>query len=113
MIYNFSFLLIFFVLIFLLFHDWIDIYPLNDLSYFNKKVSLKNKIIMTVINSLFAFIHFFILCYYYSDQSISLPAFKYIIFYNILFIIGIIFSWWIPYFFGWPKQQIKELEIFK
>lgn len=97
------------ITLFLLFHDWINIYPLNDLATFNKHCSLRNKILMTIINTPFFIVYTLILLWYW---SIPFPfhAKLYLILCNVLFGIGIIFSWWIPYFFGWPTQQVKELQ---
>jgi len=96
------------IILFLLFHDWIDIYPLNDLETFNKHCSLRNKILMTLINTPFFIIYTGILLYYWS-APIPWYANAYLIMCNLLFLIGIIFSWWLPYFFGRPATQVKEL----
>jgi hypothetical protein len=96
------------ITLFLLLHDWIDIYPLNDLETFNKHCSLRNKILMTIINTPFFIIYTGILVYYWATP-IPLYAHAYLIMCNVLFLIGIIFSWWLPYFFGRPISQVKEL----
>ena len=97
-----------FIVLFLLLHDWINLYPLNDLTTFNKHCSLRNKILMTIINTPFFIIYTTILLYYWSTPF-SLYAKAYLIICNALFFTGIIFSWWAPYLFGWPKNQTQEL----
>jgi hypothetical protein len=96
------------ITLFLLLHDWINIYPLNDLATFNKYCSLRNKIIMTIVNTSFFIIYTLILMYYWTT-TFSSYAKIYIVTCNTLFLIGILFSWWIPYLFGWPKEHIKDL----
>lgn len=98
-----------FITLFLLFHDWIDIYPLNDLATLNKHCSLRNKILITIINTPFFIVYTLILLWYWSTPF-PFHAKLYLILCNVLFGIGIIFSWWIPYLFGWPIQQVKELQ---
>jgi hypothetical protein len=97
-----------FIFLFLLLHDWIAIYPFNDLATFNKHCSLRNKILMTVFNAPFFLIYTLILLYYWSTPF-SFSAKMYLLICNTLFFTGILFSWWIPYFFGWPVEQTKEL----
>jgi len=96
------------ITLFLLLHDWIDIYPLNDLETFNKHCSLRNKILMTVVNTPFFIVYTAILLLYWSTP-LPFYAKTYLIICNTLFSIGILFSWWLPYFFGWPSEQTKEL----
>lgn len=96
------------ILLFLLLHDWIDIYPFNDLATFNQHCSLRNKILMTVFNAPFFLVYTCILLYFWS-MPFSLYAKSYLIICNVLFFTGIIFSWWMPYLFGWPKEQTQEL----
>ena len=96
------------IILFLALHDWIDIYPLNDLETFNKYCSLRNKILMTIINTPFFIIYTGILLYYWITPF-PCWAITYLIICNLLFLGGIIFSWWLPYFFGWPISQVKEL----
>lgn len=97
------------IILFLALHDWIDMYPLNDLETFNKHCSLRNKILMTVINTPFFIIYTAILLSYWTTPF-SFWAKIYLIVCNALFLFGIIFSWWLPYFFGWPASQVKELQ---
>jgi len=97
-----------FITLFLLLHDWINIYPLNDLTTFNKHCSLRNKIVMTCVNTPFFIIYTTTLLYYWATPF-SWYAKIYLIICNALFSIGIMFSWWLPYFFGWPTEQTKEL----
>ena len=96
------------ITLFLLLHDWIDIYPLNDLAIFNKHCSLRNKVLMTIVNTPFFIIYTALLLFYWSTPF-SWYAASYLIVCNVLFCIGIIFSWWAPYLFGWPVEQTKEL----
>jgi len=96
------------ITLFLLLHDWIDIYPLNDLATFNKHCSLRNKILMTCVNTPFFIIYTAILLFYWTTPF-PWYAKTYLIVCNALFSIGIIFSWWLPYLFGWPAEQAKEL----
>lgn len=99
----------FIIMLFLAFHDWIDLYPLNDLKTFNKYCSLRNKIIMTAINTPFFILYTTLLLYYWTTPF-PLWTKIYMVICNILFFTGIIFSWWLPYFFGWPTSQVKELQ---
>ena len=96
------------ITLFLLLHDWINIYPLNDLETFNKYCSLRNKILMTIVNTPFFIIYTLLLLYYWATPF-PLYVKIYLILCNILFGIGILFSWWYPYFFGWPISQVQEL----
>ena len=96
------------IALFLLFHDWIDMYPFNDLETFNRHCSLRNKILMTIINSSFFILYTAILILYW-NSPIPFFAKLYIVICNLLFLSGIIFSWWLSYFFGWPISQVKEL----
>lgn len=97
-----------FITLFLALHDWINIYPLNDLETFNKYCSLRNKILMTIINTPF-FIIYTILILYYWSAPMPWYAQAYLIVCNLLFLTGIIFSWWLPYFCGFPITQAQEL----
>lgn len=97
-----------FITLFLALHDWIDLYPLNDLETFNEHCSLRNKILMTVINTPFFILYTGLLCYYWTSPF-PFWASAYLMICNMLFLIGIIFSWWLPYFFGWPLSQVNEL----
>ena len=105
---NISLISSLFIVLFLLLHDWIDIYPFNDLTTFNKHCSLRNKILMTVVNTPFFIIYTLILLYYWSTPF-SCYAKAYLITCNALFLTGILFSWWMPYVCGWPKEQTKGL----
>ena len=96
------------ITLFLSLHDWIEIYPLNDLETFNKYCSLRNKILMTVIHTPF-FIIYTGLLYYYWGAPVPFYAKAYMTICNALFLTGIIFSWWLPYFFGWPVSQMQDL----
>jgi len=96
------------ITLFLLLHDWVNIYPLNDLETFNEHCSLRNKILMTVVNTPFFIVYTFILLYYWSTPF-SFYAKAYLIVCNALFSMGIIFSWWLPYLFGFPIAQVKDL----
>jgi hypothetical protein len=108
------------ITLFLLLHDWINIYPLNDLATFNPAFakasastvntthSLRDIILMTAINTSFFIIYTLILLYYWS-APFSLYAKAYLITCNVLFSIGIIFSWWAPYLFGFPITQVEDL----
>jgi len=96
------------ITLFLLLHDWVDIYPLNDLTTFNKHCSLRNKVLMTIVNTPFFIMYTIILLSYWSTPF-SWYAKIYLILCNALFSIGIIFSWWAPYLFGFPVEQTKEL----
>lgn len=96
------------MLIFVLLHDWINLYPFNDLKTLNRHCSLRNKILMTITNVPFIAIYLGILLTYWS-APFSFHAKFYLIACNILFLIGISYSWYLPYIFGWPEQQVKEL----
>ncbi|HJZ24325.1 MAG TPA: hypothetical protein VJ201_07765 [Candidatus Babeliales bacterium] len=96
------------ITLFLTLHDWIDIYPLNDLATFNKHCSLRNKILMTIINTPFFIIYTALLLYYWSTPISSYAA-AYLIICNLLFFTGIMFSWWLPYLFGFPASQVEDL----
>lgn len=97
------------IFLFLLFHDWINIYPLNDLKTLDEHCSLKNKILMTIFNAPFYMVYVTLLVWYWAEPF-SYHAKQYFIVCNTLFLFGIIMSWWIPYFFGWPKNQCNELK---
>lgn len=97
------------ITLFLLLHDWINIYPLNDLETFNKYCSFRNKVWMTIVNTPFFIVYTLILLYYWSTPF-PLYAKIYLILCNMLFGAGILFSWWVPYFFGWPISQVQELQ---
>jgi len=97
-----------FITLFLALHDWINLYPLNDLETLNKHCSLRNKILMTVVNTPFFILYTALLWHYWADPF-PFWAKTYLITCNILFLVGIIFSWWLPYFFGWPQSQVNEL----
>jgi len=96
------------ITLFLLLHDWINIYPLNDLKTFNKHCSLRNKILMTIVNTPFFIVYTLILLYYWATPF-PLYAKIYMVTCNLLFMSGILFSWWFPYLFGWLLSQVQEL----
>jgi hypothetical protein len=96
------------ILLFLLLHDWINIYPFNDLKTLDKHCSLRNKILMTLINAPFFIIYMGILLHHWSTPF-SFHAKWYLVTCNCLFSIGILFSWWLPYLFGWPQGQVEDL----
>jgi hypothetical protein len=64
---------------------------------------------MTIVNTLFFIVYTLILLYYWATPF-PLYAKIYLILCNILFGIGVLFSWWIPYIFGWPVSQAQELQ---
>lgn len=101
------------LLIFMLFHDWIAIPPLNDIK--TLKITDKNfyRLLGSIINGAVVLIPL-ILTIKYERQNIfpSSIAFNIFIFY-LLLSIGTILSWWIPYFFGSSQKHKERFSKFK
>jgi hypothetical protein len=99
------------VLVFMLFHDWISIYPLNDIKALNAKNSKLEILFATIINSFFVIIPLFLTIYYGSVSSNFIKISIFLFYFGLT--IGTILSWWVPYLKGSSDWHKKEFEIFK
>jgi hypothetical protein len=86
----------FVLVIYLIVTDFIDLYPFNDVSQHTKDVR-KWELLNYFLPLLSAF------CSWKGVGIIALAV-------SSLFLIGNIFSWWVPYFFGCSKKQKELLE---
>ena len=80
---------------------WIPLPPLNDLSVEAFEGERQTNIILHVIEVISL-----IGCYY----NIMLIKYVALVFWNIC-MVGHVMSWWMPYFFGWPKVFLENAEI--
>lgn len=105
-----TFLLLQLILLSLLFiHDWFSIPYLVDLKNRAKYEPLSKRITQGIINTLFIGAAVILTAIYFSTKF-SQDASQYIIIMYGTFFLGELYTWWLPYFFGVPKNQAKMLE---
>lgn len=87
------------LLLFMVFHDWVDIPPLTNLAALKKAHSLKIRLIGSFINGILVFIPLIVTFFY---RETSFPLWARLLFVAIYGFItfGTITAWWIPYFGG-------------
>jgi hypothetical protein len=91
--------------------DWIPMYPLNDLNSLHSSHNKIGILISTIINSLFVAIPLGLSVWYGVSAPLNIK--KSIMYFYLGVSLGVIISWWVPYFVGsWPAHK-KKFEIFK
>ena len=95
------------LLLFMLFHDWVSIPPLNDIKSLKKADSNLHRLLGSIINGIVVLIPLILTIKYFRQQLPFNIAMNIFIFY-LLLSIGTILSWWFPYIFG-SSQKHKQL----
>ncbi len=88
----------------LLFRDYIDLYPFNDVDKIGENVPPLKKLIKTIINSIPALAVLILAILYFGEWKpfgIRLIVFAYFIFRGII----IYFTWYVPYLFGTSDRK--------
>lgn len=100
------------LLIFMLFHDWIPIPPLNDVATLKKVDGNFYRLLGSLINGATVLIPLLITLYYH-QSSMPLSASVTIFAFYFFLTIGTILSWWVPYFFGSSQKHQEQFSKFK
>lgn len=93
------------LLFFMALHDWIHLPPLTDIRELEKHHSKKQRLIASSIYAILVLIPLS-LTLFYKDNLSSWILINIVIFY-LLLSIGVILSWWVPYFFGSSEEHKK------
>lgn len=101
---QFFIVLQFCLLMFMVFHDWIPVPPLNNIDAIKKSHSIHLRLFSSILNGSTVLIPLLITLNYYQNDIPHSACNSLVIFYAIL-TIGTICSWWIPYFFGSSPQH--------
>lgn len=80
-------------------HDWISLYPLNDIATLKRYHTSKELLINSVINGFMVLVPLIFSIYGYLSQFTYQIITILILFYAVL-TVGSICAWWIPYIFG-------------
>ncbi|MFD2129990.1 hypothetical protein ACFSKI_01800 [Pseudogracilibacillus auburnensis] len=104
-----KFLLIsyFFILLFMLFHDWISLGVLNDIDAVKSVNSQKGLIMTTFINSI-QIVILICLISLFVGKRYPIWAKLWLIIHPACIFIGVLISWWLPYFFGIGADEKAE-----
>ena len=100
------------LLIFMLFHDWIPVPPLNDVGTLKKVDGHFYRLLGSFINGATVLIPLSITLYYH-QSSMPLSASVTIFSFYFFLTIGTILSWWVPYFFGSSQKHQEQFGKFK
>lgn len=101
------------LLLFMLFHDWLPIPPLNDLETLKSQDSFFYRILGSVVNGLFVLIPLLLTLIFFHQASIPFFAALLVALFYFVLSLGTIISWWIPYFFGSSENHRKHFNKFK
>ena len=92
----------------LLVHDWVPMYPLNDLRALRRTQTISQTIIYTGINVGACSWALIETVRHYRHSSLSFPYDPWCIY--AIMTIGTILSWWVPYLFGSSKQHQSKMK---
>ncbi|OGT39810.1 MAG: hypothetical protein A3E81_01410 [Gammaproteobacteria bacterium RIFCSPHIGHO2_12_FULL_36_30] len=98
----------FILLAFMLLHDWISVPSLNDLEALKKYESNARRILGSIINGAWVFIPLVLTLIYYHDLQFPLSARLTIFCFYFFLSVGVILSWWTPYFFTSSEKHKRE-----
>lgn len=87
------------VFLFMLFHDWIPLGPFNDVDAVSAETPIGRLVITTLINTGQILVIGVILLVY-MGKKYPIWARLWLIIHQSCIFIGVMLSWWIPYFFG-------------
>jgi hypothetical protein len=102
------------LLLFMVFHDWIDLPPFTDRKNLRKFHSTQLLLFGSFLNGILVLIPLVLTLLYFED---TLPLWAnglFVIIYGII-TLGTITAWWLPYLFGTnaPKMNRAELEVYQ
>jgi hypothetical protein len=109
---TFFIILQFILLLFMLFHDWIPVPPLNDIPALKASSSDAGRSINSIVMGVFIFIPLWSTWNY---SKIGMPfseCMNLVILYSMISI-GTLLSWWKPYFFGSSVKHKQQFAKFK
>src|SRR5207244_7192633 len=87
------------LLFFMALHDFINVPPFTNIKELEKAHSVKERLIMAIINSAIVLIPLLITLYYSNKVFPFWAMLQIVIFYGLL-TLGTILSWWVLYIFG-------------
>lgn len=96
------------LLLVLLVHDWLPLYPFNNLPELRKVQTIRQTVIYTLINAGVCTWALLESVYYYVQPSHRFPYDPAIIY--ALMTIGTLYSWWFPYFFGSSNEKKMKMK---
>jgi len=91
-------------------HDWVSVFPLNDLATLKKTDSVKYRVLGSCINGAFVLAPLVLTLVY--QEGNRLASLSICFFYGGL-TLGTLLSWWVPYFFGSSAAHKKAFDKFK
>lgn len=101
------------LLLFMVFHDWISIPPLNDIKTLKSSDSFFYRILGSTINGTTVLIPLVITLLFYHQPSFSFNAAITVFSFYLLLTVGLILSWWIPYLCGSSQKHKQQFSKFK
>lgn len=109
----FFILLQFVLLLFMLFHDWIPVPPLNDIGAIKMSDSNLYRLLGSAINGITVLIPLILTLTYYRQPYVPLSSTITLVSFYLILTIGTILSWWIPYLFGSSLKHKQAFNKFK
>lgn len=95
------------MLAFVLLHDWVPLGPLNDISGIRAEKTIRELILITVLNGLsFSVVLAIALVFY--GKPYPLWARLWLVIHLFCIIYGAASAWWIPYFFGTTPEMVQS-----
>jgi hypothetical protein len=110
---TFFIILQFILLLFMLFHDWLPVPPLNNIAALKASNSNTHRLLGSLINGLSVLIPFILTLKYYSQGKIPPSTVFTIFIFYLCLTIGTILSWWVPYIFGSSDGHKQRFSKFK
>ncbi|WP_313431963.1 hypothetical protein [Siminovitchia terrae] len=97
------------ILLFLFTHDWISFGSLNDVEAVKQVKTTRELIIQTILNGA-PFAPAFFFCSVYVGKAYPLLVKIFLNIYFPVLLIGAIWAWWIPYFFGTTPEKVQQYQ---
>lgn len=93
-----------FILLFMLFHDWLPLGPFNDVEAISKDRSIGELVTVTLIGvvQILLFIGAVLL---YKGKSFPIWIKLWLVIHQMSIFVGALLDWWIPYFFGYGAEE--------
>ncbi len=96
-----------FILLFMIFHDWVPLGPLNDVSAVFAEQSLQEVITVALIGSV-QILLLLGLVWWFRGRKYPLLAKLWLIIHQSSIFIGVLLAWWVPYFFNYGAEARAE-----
>lgn len=98
------------ILLIMLFHDWIDLGPFNDLEGIRARNTTEELILITGINVASIGI-ILLLAHLFAGKTYPLWVKLWLVIHPSCVFAGALSAWWIPYFFGTDADMVERYEI--